>query len=79
MPLAFILINTTAGSEEKVIKKLLQIKGVVEVHTVYGTYDIIAKVKIDDSEVKLKEDLTWHIRRICEVHSTTTLIVAKSY
>jgi DNA-binding Lrp family transcriptional regulator len=79
LPFAFILINTASGAEEKVIKKLLQIKGVEEVHTVYGTYDIIAKVKIDDAMEKLKEDLTWNIRRITEVQSTTTLIVAKSY
>jgi DNA-binding Lrp family transcriptional regulator len=76
MPIAFILINTTAGAEEKVVEKLRNMEGVDEVHTVYGTYDIVAKIRIKSAADKLKEDVTWHIRRMNEVQSTTTLVVA---
>ncbi len=76
MPTAFILINTVAGAEAKVVEKLSKMEGVEEVHTVYGTYDIVAKIKIDSATEKLKEDVTWHIRRMNEVQSTMTLIVA---
>lgn len=76
---AFILINTIAGSEEKVVQKMRAIKGISEIHTVYGTFDIIAKIKIEEPDEKIKEEITWKIRGIKEVQSTTTLIVAKSY
>ncbi|HRR54680.1 MAG TPA: Lrp/AsnC ligand binding domain-containing protein [Candidatus Methanomethylicus sp.] len=70
------MINTVAGAEAKVVEKLSKMEGVEEVHTVYGTYDIVAKIKIDSATEKLKEDVTWHIRRMNEVQSTMTLIVA---
>uniref|UniRef100_A0A7C3ESU3 Lrp/AsnC family transcriptional regulator n=1 Tax=Candidatus Methanomethylicus mesodigestus TaxID=1867258 RepID=A0A7C3ESU3_9CREN len=79
MTFAFILINTIAGSEEKVVEKMRSIKGISEIHTVYGTFDIIAKIQIEEPDDRMKEEITWKIRGIKEVQSTTTLIVAKSY
>jgi DNA-binding Lrp family transcriptional regulator len=79
MPLAYVLINTATGSEDKVLKELRKIKGIMEVHTLYGVHDIIAKVELQDRGDKLKEDMVWKIRRINEVQSTTTLIVADTY
>lgn len=76
MPLAYVLINTERGSEDKVLNELKKIEGVVEVHTLYGMYDIIAKVEVKDTKDKFKENITWKIRRINEVQSTITLIVA---
>jgi DNA-binding Lrp family transcriptional regulator len=79
MPLAFVLINTATGSEDKVVRELKKMEGIVEVHTLYGMHDIIAKVKITDKPDKLKEDIVWKIRRINEVQRTATLLVADSY
>lgn len=79
MPLAYVLINTALGSEEKVVSELKKLEGIIEVHTLYGMFDVIAKVEIKDMGDKLKEDITWKIRRINEVQSTITLIVASSY
>jgi DNA-binding Lrp family transcriptional regulator len=76
MPLAYVLINTARGSEDKVLRELQKLKGIMEVHTLYGMHDIIVKVEIGDQPDKLKEDIIWKIRRINEVQSTTTLIVA---
>ncbi|UCD73187.1 MAG: Lrp/AsnC ligand binding domain-containing protein [Candidatus Bathyarchaeota archaeon] len=42
--------------------------------TKYGVYDIIAKVKAEDMN-KLKETITWRIRRLDKVRSTLTMIV----
>lgn len=78
MPLAYVLINTARGSEDKVLNELKKIEGIVEVHTLYGMYDIIAKVEVKDTKDKFKENITWKIRRINEVQSTITLIVADS-
>jgi DNA-binding Lrp family transcriptional regulator len=79
MPLAFILINTESGAEDKVIQELRKIRGIIEVHTLYGMHDIIVKVDIEDRPDKLKEDIIWKIRRINEVQCTTTLLVADSH
>jgi DNA-binding Lrp family transcriptional regulator len=79
MPLAFILINTAKGSEDKVVKELKRMKGIIEVHTLFGMHDVIAKVEIEDKPDRLKEDVVWKIRMIKEVQSTTTLLVADSY
>ena len=79
MPLAFILINTESGTEDMVIQELRKIKGIIELHTLYGMHDIIVKVNIKDHPDKLKDDIIWKIRRINEVQSTTTLLVADSH
>jgi DNA-binding Lrp family transcriptional regulator len=74
MPLAFVLINTEIGSMEDVLQVLNDIPNVKEAYMVYGVYDIIAKVEAD-SMTKLKEIVTWKIRRIDKVRSTLTTIV----
>jgi len=77
MPIAFVLINAEIGSEEEVLKSLKEVEGVEEAHAVYGVYDIIAKIRADTMD-KLKEVVTWHIRRLNKVRSTLTMIVVES-
>ncbi|RLI30681.1 Lrp/AsnC family transcriptional regulator [Candidatus Bathyarchaeota archaeon] len=74
MPTAYVLINTEIGAEDAVLKEIRKIKNVVEAYTVYGTYDIIAKVQAESMD-KLKECVTWNIRRLDKVRSTLTMIV----
>ncbi len=74
MPSAFVLINTEIGAEGEVLKQLRGIEGVEEAHAVYGVYDIVAKVKAETMD-KLKEIVTWNIRRLDKVRSTLTMIV----
>lgn len=76
MPVAFILINSELGKEEDVLKELRSIENVKEVHFVYGVYDIIAKVEAENME-KLKEIVTFKIRRLSDVRSTLTMTVAE--
>ena len=40
----------------------------------YGVYDIIAKIRSDSMD-RLRETITWHVRRIDKVRSTLTMIV----
>jgi len=77
MPLAFVLINAEIGAEDEVLKALNKIDNVKEAYMVYGTYDIIAKVEAD-SMTKLKEVVTWKIRRLDKVRSTLTMIVMET-
>ncbi|MEM2911953.1 MAG: Lrp/AsnC ligand binding domain-containing protein [Candidatus Bathyarchaeia archaeon] len=74
MPKAFVLINTEIGSEADVLKDLKKIEGVEEAFSVYGVYDVIAKVTADTMD-KLKEIVTWRIRRLDKVRSTLTMII----
>lgn len=74
MPIAFVLINTEIGSEEEVLNELRKVEGVEEAYSVYGVYDIVAKVKAESMN-KLKDIVTWRIRRLNKVRSTLTMIV----
>lgn len=77
MPKAFVLINAEIGDEDKVVEELKKIENVKEVYAVYGAYDVIAKVESDNMD-KVKETITWKIRRLENVRSTLTMIVIES-
>jgi len=74
MPIAYVLINLETGYDEEVLKELKKVAGVVEAHTVYGVYDIIAKIEADTLD-KLKDIVTWQVRRLNKVRSTQTMMV----
>jgi len=74
MPIAFVLINSEAGTEKQVLNELKNIEEVKEAYVVYGTYDVIAKVEADTMD-KLKDIITWKTRRLDNVISTLTMIV----
>lgn len=77
MPTAFVLIDTEIGSEADVLKAVKKVEGVDEAYAVYGVYDIVARVKADTMD-KLKEIVTWRIRRLDKVKSTVTMFVVES-
>jgi DNA-binding Lrp family transcriptional regulator len=73
MAIGYVLINCELGSEEAVISDLKSIDGVKEVHGTFGAYDILVKVQSDQVE-KLREIITWKIRKIPKIRSTLTLM-----
>jgi DNA-binding Lrp family transcriptional regulator len=76
MPIAFVLINSELGKEENIIKELRNFEEIMEVHFIYGVYDIIVKVKAESAE-KLKELIAYKIRRLSDIRSTLTLTVVE--
>ncbi len=76
MPNAFVLLNIELGSQENIIKEIKNLEEVKEVFRVNGVYDIIAKVESDNID-KLKEIITWKLRKLKGVKSTLTMIVTK--
>lgn len=69
---AYILINTEIGLENEVLGSVcVQIK---EAHTVYGVYDIIARLETETME-ELKNLIGMRIRRMEKIRSTLTMIV----
>jgi DNA-binding Lrp family transcriptional regulator len=74
MPEAYVLVNTEMGSEDDVLNRLKKLKSVKEVHTVYGSYDIVIKVEADTMD-RLKEITTFEVRKIDQVRNTHTMII----
>ncbi len=77
MPMAFVFMNIDAGGEQEVLKELRTIQYVKEAHLVYGVYDLVARVEAETMD-KLKEIVTWKVRRLDKVRSTLTTIVMES-
>ncbi len=73
MEIAYVLVNCDLGSEDAIIEDLKHIDSVKEVHGTFGAYDIITKVENPDRD-KLREVITWNIRRLEHVRSTLTLM-----
>lgn len=76
MPKAFVLINTEVGSEPEVLSELKKVENVEEASGVYGVYDIVARVKADSMD-KLREIVTQKIRKLGDVRSTLTMLIAE--
>ena len=73
---AYVLMNCDLGAEDDVIGGLKQIEQVREVHGTFGAYDIIAKVEAESTD-KLREAITWKIRKMARIRSTLTLTVVE--
>jgi len=76
MPKAFVFMNIEAGSEGEILKTLRSVPEVKESYFVYGVYDIVAKVETDTMD-RLKEVITWKVRRLDKIRSTLTTIVSE--
>ena len=79
MPTAYVLLNSDLGNDESIInevKEILDVESEVnyEVQGVYGVYDIILKISVDNTEA-LRSIITNKIRKINKVQSTLTMMV----
>ena len=74
---AFILINCELGSEEAIISELKTFPDVKEVQGTFGAYDIIVKISSESIE-KIRETISWKIRKIEKIRSTLTLTEVES-
>jgi len=74
---AYVLISTEIGAEASVLENLRSMNEVEEGYIIYGIYDIIAKLNVENEE-KLKEIVT-SIRRIEGVKSTLTILVLRGF
>ena len=73
MQTAYVLINCELGKEETILDSLKHMESVKEVHGTFGAYDIIAKIENSDRD-KLRETITWNIRKLQHVRSILTLM-----
>ena len=76
MTVAYVLVNSAMKQEGKVKEELLQLDGVKEAFMVYGTYDFVVKVEVEDLD-KLRHIVSNRVRSIENIQSTSTLIVTR--
>ncbi|NIR86453.1 Lrp/AsnC family transcriptional regulator [Candidatus Bathyarchaeota archaeon] len=78
MVLAYVLITIQSGSENEVLEKISSFKETLEVDMVYGEYDAIVKVQVDEMP-NLEKFLSEKLRALPNIFLTTTMIVAKQF
>ncbi len=72
MAIGFVLISTAPTKEHEVYNKLTTLKEIMEIHPLFGEYDLIAKIDAEDFNV-LGEIVVDKIRTVNGVIDTKTL------
>ena len=72
MAIGFVLINVAPAHEHDVYNKISKIPQIVEIHPLFGEYDLIAKIDATDFE-ELGTIIVNKIRSIIGVLDTKTL------
>ena len=72
MAIGFVIIHVSTMCESEVFNKLSKIPEVIELHPLFGEYDIIAKIEAKDYE-GIGEILIHKIRTINGILYTSTL------
>lgn len=78
MVTALVLMTIERNLINEVAEKLLEIKGVSEVHSVAGQYDLVGIIRVSDNE-SLAEVVTEHMLQIEGIISSETLIAFRVY
>jgi DNA-binding Lrp family transcriptional regulator len=75
---AIVLINTQIGAVNEVASELIKLKGVREVYSVAGGYDLVALVFVRDND-DLAELVSNRLRKQTGILATQTLIAFRVY
>ena len=73
MTSAYVLIKSDLGAESNIIEELQKLEQVVRVEEIYGDYDLIVKLDAEHS-IKIREVISWDIKKIKGVRATKTLM-----
>lgn len=75
---AIVLIQTERNKVNEVASDLLEIPGITEVYSVAGVHDLVAIVRVADSDA-LARVVTEHMLKVDGLRKTETLIAFKAY
>lgn len=75
---ALVLMTIERNLINEVAEKLLEIKGVSEVYSVAGQYDLVGVIRVPDTE-SLAEVVTEHMLQVEGIISSETLIAFRVY
>ena len=70
---AFVLITAKPGAETNLVERLRALEEVENAWAVYGEYDVIALITVDNLR-NLDSFVTDKVRRLAEVQFTSTMI-----
>ena len=73
MTIAYVLIKSDLGAEQKVIEELEKLEQVSHVERTFGDYDMVVKMESEQIE-KIRETISWNIKKLDKVRSTLTLV-----
>ena len=76
--LAYVLFKVASGTERDVAQKLIEFAEVVQADIVFGEYDVIARLTVEDLD-KLEEFVSQSIRTVPNVLVTSTMIISREY
>jgi len=76
MVLGYVLITIAPTHEQDVFNKLSKVSDIIEIHPLFGEYDLIAKIDAEDYE-KFGRIIINKIRSIEGIIDTKTLTGAK--
>lgn len=75
---AYILFKVNSGTERKTCEQMANFKEVSVANIIFGEYDIIAKVSLEDLEA-LETFITERVRKVPSIILTSTMIIAREY
>lgn len=73
MTIAYVLLKTDLGSEDKVIEELKELEQIKRVERTFGDYDMVVKMEAEHIE-KIREIIAWNIQKMAKVRATRTLV-----
>jgi len=76
MPEAFVLFKTQPAHEREVYLSLMEHTAVAEVHALYGEFDLLVRLSVDNPQ-NLAQMLMTDFRQIEGVKDTQTLIAVE--
>jgi DNA-binding Lrp family transcriptional regulator len=76
--LAYVLFKVVSGTEREVAQKLIEFNQVIEADIIFGEYDVIVRMAMDDLD-KLEEFVSQSIRTVPNVLVTSTMIISREY
>ena len=76
--LAYVLFKVNSGTEREVCQKLIEFDEVVQADIIFGEYDVVTKIEIQDLSA-LEEFISEKIRNVPNVLVTSTMIISREY
>jgi DNA-binding Lrp family transcriptional regulator len=78
MVTAIVLLNVERGHINPVAEQLAGLRGIAEVYSVAGRYDLVAIIRVKTNE-ELADLVTASIRNVVGIQHTETLIAFRAY
>ena len=75
---AIVLLNVEREKVNDVAEALVDMKGISEVYSVSGQYDLVAIIRVKDND-ELADTVTNHMRKLNSILNTETMLAFQAY